>query len=590
MNPSSPSSTNNEKPRRHSWPWYGLTAVVIVAAVSATLFFLRPSGVLRFLQSNGVPTAAAATDTLNYAEVVIADLRQEEEFNGRLESIKGAGTVIAPVQVDLVFSTPGTVVELPVQVGQRVQAGRLLARVEANTLAAQDEIAVAQAQINVDVAQQAVDDLLNWEPDADQIAQLEANLVAAQAAYTAAQGQNAAADASIAVSEIGVAQAERQLADAQAFYQTAWDPARDWELYAHGGALQAERLGATTGLQYAQENLQIAQLNHSALLANSNNSALASAQSLLLSAEQALATALVGPTDDQFAVAQTAVAQAQLNLEQAQLAQDTHLAETTLIAPVAGTVMSINGHLGGQAGAFSIALADLTRPTVEIYLDETNLDKMAVGTQVEAVFSALPADTFAGTIVQIDPQLIQSAGLNLVRALVQLDGKHDQTLPAGLTAAVHVVGTSNRIVRVLLPLNDEGLLTVGDPVTVELPDFSQVPGTVVFVPQTPTVSASGSASFHVLVDVSEPDAVAALADLPDETSVDVIFVADTVQDVMAVPVTALVALLEGGYAVEVKTAFGPPRLVAVEVGFFGSNNVIAVTSNGLQPGDQVVVP
>ena len=116
-----------------------------------------------------------------------------------------------------------------------------------------------------------------------------------------------------------------------------------------------------------------------------------------------------------------------------------------------------------------------------------------------------------------------------MRALVQLDGGHDRTLPAGLTAAVHVVGTSNRIVRVFLPLNDEGLLAVGDPVIVELPDFSQVPGTVVFVPQAPTASASGSASFHVLVDVDEPAAVAALADLPDETSVDVIFVSDAVR-------------------------------------------------------------
>jgi hypothetical protein len=30
--------------------------------------------------------------------------------------------------------------------------------------------------------------------------------------------------------------------------------------------------------------------------------------------------------------------------------------------------------------------------------------------------------------------------------------------------------------------------------------------------------------------------------------------------------------------------------VAVEVGFFGSNNMIAVTSEALEPGDQVVVP
>lgn len=588
------SATNHKKPRRRFW--FGLIGVVLVAALSAALVFLQPNvalaalAALQSLQPNGAQAASAATGDLNYAEVVVTDLRQEEAFNGQLGSVKGTGTVIAPVQVDLAFSTSGTVVELPVQVGQTVQDGELLARVEASALVAQDEIAVAQAQINLDVAQQALDDLLNWEPDAAQIAQLEANLAAAQAAYDATKGQNVAGSNQIAVSEIGIAQAERELANAQAFYQTAWDPARDWELYAHGGALQAERQGATASLQSAQEALQIAQLNHEALLANSNNSGLVNAQSQLLSAEQALAAALAGPTDDQVAAAQTAVAQAQLALDQAQLVQETHLAGTTLIAPTAGTMMNINGHLGGQSGTFSIALADLAKPTVEITLDETNLDKMAVGTQVEVVFSALPADTFTGAVVQIDPQLIQSAGLNLVRALVQLDGSDDQPLPAGLTASVRVVGTANRIVRIYLPLNDEGLLAVGDPVSVELPDLSQVPGTVVFVPQTPTVSASGSASFQVLVEVSEPDAVEALANLADETSVDVIFVSDSVQDVMAIPVSALVALLEGGYAVEKRTALGQTQLVAVEVSFFGSNNMIAVISNGLKPGDQVVVP
>jgi len=59
---------------------------------------------------------------------------------------------------------------------------------------------------------------------------------------------------------------------------------------------------------------------------------------------------------------------------------------------------------------------------------------------------------------------------------------------------------------------------------------------------------------------------------------------------MAVPVSALVALLEGGYAVEVDTGGGRTQLVAVEVGFFGSNNMVQITSAALQPGDQVVVP
>jgi multidrug efflux pump subunit AcrA (membrane-fusion protein) len=565
MSDSSMPSNNNNEPRRRSWLWLSLMGVVIVAVVLAAVVLLR---------TNGASTAAAGTDPVNFADVVMADLTQEESFNGKLESVGGTGTLIPASQIDLSFATPGTVAERLVQVGQEVQAGDVLARVDAHALIAQDAINVAQAQIN-----------------------LEADVAAAQAAYNAALGQAAASGTNIAVGEISVAQAERQLADAQTAYQQAWDPARDWELYTMGGALEAEREAATNSLLYAQENLQIAQLNYEASVSNSGSSDLANAQSQLLSAEQALATTLAGPTDGQIAAADTAATQAQLNLQQALLDQATHLAGTTIVAPIAGTIVGINGTLGGQAGtAPFITLADLSQPTLEIFLDETNLDKVTVGSKVEVVFSALPTEQFTGTVVQIDPQLTQSGDLSTMRALVQLDSTGGQALPAGLTAAVNVVGLSNRIVRVFLPLDDEGLLAVGDPVTVELPDLSEVPGTVVFVPQAPTASASGQATFQVLVEIgsesgiADPTAAAALAELPDETLVDVIFVSDAVDDVMAIPVSALVALLEGGYAVEVRTGLGQTQLVAVEVGFFGSNNMIAVTSDALEPGDQVVVP
>ena len=76
----------------------------------------------------------------------------------------------------------------------------------------------------------------------------------------------------------------------------------------------------------------------------------------------------------------------------------------------------------------------------------------------------------------------------------------------------------------------------------------------------------------------------------DEAPVDVIVISDSAEDVMAIPVSALVALLEGGYAVELDIGNGLTQYIAVEVGFFGTNNMIAITSTELQPGDLVVVP
>ena len=58
---------------------------------------------------------------------------------------------------------------------------------------------------------------------------------------------------------------------------------------------------------------------------------------------------------------------------------------------------------------------------------------------------------------------------------------------------------------------------------------------------------------------------------------------------LAVPVTALLALSEGGYAVEVVVEDGSRLLIGVEPGLF-SDGFVEVAGNGLVDGMQVVVP
>ena len=83
------------------------------------------------------------------------------------------------------------------------------------------------------------------------------------------------------------------------------------------------------------------------------------------------------------------------------------------------------------------------------------------------------------------------------------------------------------------------------------------------------------------------DDPAAAGDL-DEAPVDVRVVTDTAEDVLAVPVTALLALAEGGYAVEVVDADGTTRLVAADPGFF-ADGLVEIDAD-VEPGDLVVVP
>lgn len=428
-------------------------------------------------------TSAAAAETVGVQEELQTAVVRQGEI---VVSATGAGTVIAATEIDLAFTTGGALVELLVQVGDRVQAGDVLARVDdtdaQKTLAnaqlqyaqaamqtdasatqtgvSYDDISVAQAQLALAEAQQALDELRNWTPDADEIALLAAKLAAAEAGYNAARGQEAANGTSISLKAISLDQAERDLATAQAAYDGAYDPGRDWELNdpRRATALENERARADDALLRAQENLRVAQLNYNAAISSSNSSSSVSAESNLLSAQQALAAAQAGPTEDEIAAAETAVTKAQLALQQALLNQENHslslqqaalsvtaaqaaLAGTTLAAPIDGTIMSVNYHVGEQVGSGAfLTLADLSQPLLEIYLDETDLDKVGVGFEVDVTFDALPDEVFTGQVVQVYPQLYQSGGVSAVRAVAQLTYNKPQALLVGLNATVEVIG------------------------------------------------------------------------------------------------------------------------------------------------------
>jgi multidrug efflux pump subunit AcrA (membrane-fusion protein) len=422
-------------------------------------------------------------------------------------SATGAGTVIAAQQVDLAFATSGTLTELRVAVGDTVAAGDELARID-DTAAQQalavaelqlaqaamqtdatttqtgisfDDISVEQAQMAMDEAQAALDELTNWVADDDEIALLQAQLDSAEAGYSAAQGQDAASSTNVDIEAISLEQAKRKLAEAEAAYTTAFDPGRDWELNdpRTSDALEAERDRAESNLLSAQESLTVAELNYNATVAGTNYSGSVSAQSNLLSAQQALATAQAGPTEAELTAAQTTLRTAELAFKQAQLNQEANalslqqsqlslesaqadVAGTVLTAPFAGVVTAINTNVGESASGAVITLADLTQPLLEVYLDESDLNMVGLGYEVEVSFDALADQLFTGTVTQVDPTLVTSNGVSAVRALVQLDAASfakPQTLPVGLNATVEIIGgrTENAL---LVPV--EALRDIGD--------------------------------------------------------------------------------------------------------------------------------
>ena len=142
------------------------------------------------------------------------------------------------------------------------------------------------------------------------------------------------------------------------------------------------------------------------------------------------------------------------------------------------------------------------------------------------------------------------------------------------------------VVTVGLDASKRDLIAAGDTVDIELPGGKRIPGTVASVGTSASDGGSGggggggNAKVQVTITPGGP------AEGLDGSPVDVYFTRRKAENVLAVPVGALLALAEGGYGVELADTH---RLVAVETGLF-ADGMVEVRGNGLQPGTKVVVP
>ncbi|MEV3874435.1 peptidoglycan-binding protein [Streptomyces sp. NPDC049906] len=164
-----------------------------------------------------------------------------------------------------------------------------------------------------------------------------------------------------------------------------------------------------------------------------------------------------------------------------------------------------------------------------------------------------------------------------------LGGALGGTVSAG---AVVVAGTSTRRqVTVALSASQQSEVAVGDGVTITLPDGRTTPGVVRSMGTVAERAGEGMA-VQVLIEPTDPGATRLLDRAPVEVSI----VSASVEDVLSVPVRALLARQGGGHAVELVRPDGEHRLVPVETGLFdAAAGRVQVTGRGLAAGQRVVV-
>ena len=141
---------------------------------------------------------------------------------------------------------------------------------------------------------------------------------------------------------------------------------------------------------------------------------------------------------------------------------------------------------------------------------------------------------------------------------------------------------------------DQETVSLGDSVEIELPTDERVPTVITFIDQVVTQTQAGE-FIEVTLEVLNPEEIEAY----DQAPVKVFVTTEISENVLYVPVNALLALAEGGYALEIydreldgATFEGESGVdtsyVAVEIGVF-TDGFVEVKGN-ISEGQTVVVP
>ena len=220
--------------------------------------------------------------------------------------------------------------------------------------------------------------------------------------------------------------------------------------------------------------------------------------------------------------------------------------------------------LGYDPGTVNEEFTGYTEAAVEALQEDHGLDE--TGVVSAAQFVVLPEPIRVGA-AQADP---------------------GATLVPGTPTPLYDATSTRRVVTIDLDPSDESLVEVGVGATVTLPDGSTLEaevsevGTVATPAEAESESeeATAEATLPVTLTLADAEKAEGLSAAP--VSVDL--TRERRRQVLTVPVTALVALAEGGFAVRREGG----ALVAVETGLY-SDGYVEVTS-GLAEGDPVEVP
>ena len=503
-----------------------------------------------------VDLAAARADVAT-AEASLADLKagpSEAEVNAARAAVQTAEQALADLEAGPSEAEIDT-----------AEAARLAAweRLRDELQHSDNEVDIELARAELLTAEEALADLRAGPPDAE-IGDVEAKVLTAQEAL---------ADLLAGPTDAEIDEAEAQVLAA---------------------IERLDLLENPTQVQYAQAraDLDTATEALADLRAGPTQAETDAADATILTAEQSLADLLAEVTPAEFAALEAAVASAEAELASAQADLAAH-GEThrPLYAMYGNTPAYRNmtvGVEGDDVRQLEHNLADMGFGDAEAFEVDGVFDEHTAaavrrwqretGQHIDGVVSTADVLFVAG------PTVIDSweQGIEIGQELEI--GRTLASLTVVETPGRDGMATTQRVAA-NLPLSDRDLVSVGIAVNVELPDDSDAAGTVTAINPSPVLdSQTGENVVEVTILLSEPASPVWIG-----ATVTVEITETLIPHALVVPATALLALVEGGSAVEVQNDDGSTRLVGVETGLFVDGDV-EVISDDLAAGMRVVVP
>lgn len=399
--------------------WILLSVAIVLAGAGGYAYYR-----VRQTQASNTQTSTLQTATVRQGDLVIR--------------ASGTGTLIAVTESDLVFGTSGKLENILVKVGDKVEAGQLLAQLDDSS----QQIKLAQAK--------------------QTLLELTSPAAIATAQQSVAQAQKDVYNAQVALNSLKIGVNEALLTNAEASLTLALrqeEKAQEaYDKIAYMSHDESQWAITYQALYAAQQQRKTAQYYVNLYLAKPTQRQIDEAEATLALAKASLVESqnlLAALTGGEVPADATGTALAQLNQEKLNLqSAEDDLAATKLYAPFASMVMAVDAQVGESVGSGTtiLTLADLSQANIVFYMDESDWSNIKVGYDVEVTFDALLDQVFTGKVVEVMPSLVTVQGSSMIEGLAQLDNSIEEIqLPVYVAASVDVIAAQAKNV-LLVPV------------------------------------------------------------------------------------------------------------------------------------------